>query len=213
LLVFIVAMQCMVQISGPYFAPFMLEHLRLSYAQYTFLLCATFLAKIITLPLFGNFAHRLGATRLLWIGGIAIAPVAGMWVVSQNFVWLTAVQVFSGIAWAAYELAFFLLFFESIDREKRTTVLTVYNLANSVAWVAGAAIGGTLLSLLGARQSVYLFLFGLSTVGRGLICLALPRLQLSEVAIAPIGVRTVAIRPNSAGIDSPIIASLPDDAG
>ena len=35
-------------------------------------------------------------------------------------------------------LAFFLLFFESIPEDERTSVLTLYNLINTAAWVGGA---------------------------------------------------------------------------
>jgi MFS family permease len=67
LLLYIVSVQAAVQLSGPYFTPFMLRVLELSYAQYVWIIAAAFVSRIVCLPLFGRFAHRYGAARLLWI--------------------------------------------------------------------------------------------------------------------------------------------------
>ena len=39
----------------------------------------------------------------------------------------------AGAAWGAYELALVLLFFETIPEAERTSLLTLYNVANSAA--------------------------------------------------------------------------------
>jgi MFS family permease len=210
LLVYIVTVQATVQLSGPYFTPFMLRVLRLSYAQYVWLVAAAFAMRVICLPLFGRVAHRYGAARLLWIGGLCIVPLAGMWTVSSSFWWLFAIQLFSGAAWAAYELAFFLLFFESIDESERTSVLTFYNFANTWAWVGGSLVGGAILSGLGLTYESYLILFGLSSTLRIGTLLLLWRVPGVRVSGGTIGVRTLSVRPNSAALDVPILPSLPD---
>jgi MFS family permease len=212
LLLYLVTVQGAVQFSGPYFAPFMFEKLELSYARYVALVAASFVAKVVMLPAFGGIAHRVGAMRLLWLGGVGIVPLAGLWVVSDNFLWLLFVQVLAGAAWAAYELAFFLLFFESIPEDQRTAVLTFYNLANTTAWVLGAALGGLLLHSFGAARVGYLLLFGLSSLGRALALVLLFRVPATSVRASAIGVRTVGVRPMAASIDSPILPSLPDQA-
>ncbi|MBM4089393.1 MAG: MFS transporter, partial [Planctomycetes bacterium] len=156
LLVYLVAVQAAVQLSSPFFTPFMFTKLHFSYGQYVFLLSVAYLTKILALPFFGRLARRFGAWRVLWIGGIGITPISAAWLVTQDFGWLAAVQVVSGVVWAAYELAFFLLFFESIRDEERTSVLTVYNFINSLAWVSGAVLGGALLVSTGAGFHGYL---------------------------------------------------------
>ena len=57
------------------------------------------------------------------------------WVISNNFWFLILVQLFSGTAWAAYELAVFLICFNSIRAEERTSVLTIFNLTTTAAMV------------------------------------------------------------------------------
>lgn len=210
LLVYLAAMQASVQMAGPFFAPFMFEKLNLTYAEFVALISVAFLAKIMALPMWGKLAHEIGARRLLWIGGIGIAPLSAGWLVSQQFSWLIVLQLVGGVTWAAYELAFFLLFFESIAAEERTSTLTIFNLINTMAWVGGSLLGGALLFYFEASYHGYLCVFGLSSVGRCLTLVLLARSRTEEVKSDEIGVRTVSVRPNAASLDAPVLPSLPD---
>ena len=210
LICYLVAVQGAVQFAGPYFVPYLFVKLEFSYAQYVVLIAAAFLAKIISMNAWGRFASRLGATRLLWVGGIGITPVAALWLISDDFIFLVFIQLIAGVVWGAYELAFFLLFFETIPEEHRTSVLTVYNLANTAAWVAGSTLGGLLLYSLHTHRSAYLLLFALSSVGRVAALVLLRRQGPLAVEEDSIGVRTMAVRPMSATVDGPILPSLPD---
>ncbi|MBN2293357.1 MAG: MFS transporter [Pirellulales bacterium] len=213
LLLYLVVVQGSVQLAGPFFTPYMFIKLQLSYGEYVVLIAMFFITKIFMLPVWGSFAHRLGAMRLLWLGGIGIAPLPAMWIFSDNFGWLLFTQALSGVSWGAYELGFFLLFFDSIPEEERTGVLTFYNLANTVAWVLGSAVGGLLLYSLGTQPFAYLLLFGISSVGRCLALLVLKGVPTAVAATAcAIGVRTVGVRPMDTSIDVPILPSLPDPA-
>lgn len=210
LLVYLFAVQAAVQMSGPFFTPFMLEKLEFSYGELVGLFSLAFLAKVISLPFWGRVAKTIGARKLLWIGGIGIVPISAVWIVSQHFAWLAFFQIVSGIAWAAYELAFFLLFFESIADEERTSVLTIYNLLNTTAWVAGSLVGGALLFRFNMSFNGYLLVFGLSAVARLGSLVLLARVPQLVVESDEMGVGTVAVRPGSASLDTPVLASLPD---
>ena len=175
LLVYLVAMQGAVQLSGPYFTPFMLKQLQLSYGMYVLLVGTTYVAKMLAAPWWGRVAERYGARRLLWIGGVGIVPVASLWLVSRSYPYLMCVQVVSGVCWAAYELAMLLLLFDSLKEEERISVLTVYNLAASMATAGGSLLGGLLLTLLGQSYEAYLALFGLSSAVRATTLLMLMR--------------------------------------
>jgi MFS family permease len=166
LLAYLFCVQAMVQFSGPYFTPFMFRELKLSFFEFTLLIALAFLGKMVASPFYGRLAHRIGARNLLWVGGAAIVPISGLWVFSQTLPYLAIVQFLSGLAWAAYELAFFLMFFEAIPRSRRTSVLTVYNLSNSTAMFAGSIVAASLLYSLGESYNSYLMLFGISSLGR-----------------------------------------------
>jgi MFS family permease len=166
LLFYLLAVQTAVQISGPYFNPYMLQHLRFSYAQYVVLVAAAYASRIVALPALGRFAQRFGTRRLLWLGGVGIAPMSAAWLISNHFVYLIGLQLVVGVVWAAYELSIALLFFEAIPEQHRTSVLTLFNFANAAATVVGSLAGGLALVYFGKIQIVYLTLFALSSVAR-----------------------------------------------
>ena len=67
----------------------------------------------------------------------------------------------------------FLLFFDAIPRHERTSVLTTFNLGNSLATAVGSLLGGLILAWGGKSPGTYLLLFGLSSVARGFTLFAL----------------------------------------
>lgn len=210
LLSYLVAVQAMVQISGPYFSPYMLKQLDFSYSQFVTLLAIGFLSKVIALSWWPKLTRRGGARRLLWIGGVGIVPLSALWIVSDNIYHLALVQMYSGIMWAAYELGFFLMFFEALPLEKRTRMLTYYNLANMVALCSGALLGAALLQLLGGGQSAYWLLFATSSLGRLLALGLLFGAQLRAIRPISICLRVLGVRLSASMVDSPILSSLED---
>jgi MFS family permease len=180
-------------------------------------------------------AHYAGARRLLWIGGISIVPIAGLWVfidlmnfwqtslhlnlgftqldvpITSQFLYIALVQLISGIVWAAYELAMLLMFFEAIPRHDRAGVLTFYNFGNAAALVVGSLIGATILQLCGEAYWAYLVLFGLSSVARLITVPLLLRTPDRHVEVVhPPAIRVIAVRPDDGSVDRPILPSLAD---
>ncbi|HBZ70996.1 MAG TPA: MFS transporter [Deltaproteobacteria bacterium] len=208
LLLYLLSVQTAVNLSAPYFTPYMLGQLRLSYAEYMALVAASFGAKILMLPLLGALARRFGARHLLWVGGLGIIPLASLWIVSDWYNYLLGVQCVAGTAWGAYELATFLLVFETIRGEERTSVLTTFNLANALAMVAGSLLGGWLLAHLGEHRSAYWAIFALSSLARAGTVLFLVRVPTPTLVAVPVATRTVAVRPSAGSIDRPILPSI-----
>lgn len=211
LVIYLMGVQVGVYLAGPYFTPFMLSKLELTYTQYTMLLSAAFLGKILTLPWLGRFAKRAGATRLLWIGGVGIIPVSSLWLISDSFAYLLGMQLAAGMIWAAYELAVFLLFFETVPREHRVQVMTWYNVGNSAAMVGGALLGALAMSYLGDGVRAYFTLFVLSSVVRALALLLLPGVPQRIRSAAPLAMRTLAVRPSAGSIPGPLVPTVLDE--
>ena len=176
LLLYLMAAQAAVQISGPYFNPYMLGELQFSYSTYVIVVCAAIVAKILFLPTVGRIADRMGVRRVFWISAAAIVPSSALWLVSNNCGYLIAIQIYSGMAWCAFDLATLLLFFETIPRQKRVDVLAFFNLANSAATAGGSLLGAGILAALGANRPAYLVLFALSTIARAAAIVLLARI-------------------------------------
>jgi len=191
-----------------------------------------FLGKVLALPLWGRVAHYAGPRRLLWIGGTSIVPVASLWLAADLFepyfstlrlhvahwtfdiplsaemAYLCTIQLISGIAWAAYELAMLLMFFEAIPRQDRADVLTFYNFGNAAALVAGGLIGATILQLGNESHGAYMAIFGCSSLVRLATVLLLRGAPERKVEVLQPAVRVIAVRADEGGVDRPILSSL-----
>jgi len=211
LLAYLLAMQVGVNVAAPFFTPYMLKHLALSWTQFTVLTGAVFASRIVALPLLGRIAHRQGARRLMWAGALGITPLPVLWLASDAYPVLLAIQIAAGVAWGAVELAILLSFFEHIHASERTGVLTIYNLANAVAIAAGAAVGSAVFDALGGGRPGYAMLFALSSAGRAGALLLLRGVRDVSVPEAPLELRTVAVRPNAGALQRPILPTAQAD--
>ncbi len=150
-LMYMMFMQVGVQIAQPYLVPFIRDGLKSSYVEYLTLIGASFVAKAMFQPLWGAFCHRYGALKLLWIGGIGLVPLSGLWLVpiwvhiDGIFWYMLLTQLISGALWAAYEQAVLLMMFDAIREEERTSLWATFNLGNAAAMVGGSLIGAWLL--------------------------------------------------------------------
>ncbi len=208
LLGLMVAMQFAVFLSAPYFTPYMLRQLDLSYGQFAALTGAAFAARILALPLLGRLARRNGARQLLVGGALGIVPASILWTFADHFAYLLALQLLAGVAWGAYELATFLLFFETIPRSERLAVLTAYNLMHAVALVAGSLLGGALLDGAGGDRAAYALLFALSSGARFLALLFVLRIPDLRFRIRDLATRALALRPSAGAIERPVVPSI-----
>jgi MFS family permease len=210
LLIYLVIVQGVVQISGPYFTPYMLKQMGLSYVVYTSLIATAFITKSVSLAAWGSFAKQRGAVWLLTVGGIGIIPLSSLWTLNQSIPWLLFVQALSGVTWAAYELGFFLLFFEALPRSRRIKMLTYYNFANTASWCMGATIGASVLYAYGATVQGYYTLFILSSIGRLLaMTYLLSHRPTVRATVTNLCLRVLGIRPSGEFLDSPILPAIP----
>jgi MFS family permease len=208
LLLFMIVFMAGVQFSGPYFTPYMLRQLELSYAQYMGLLSISFSAKALTLPLMGHLAQRFGARRVVSIGAFGIVPLAAMWVPTNEYAVLIGIQVLSGIAWGAYELGSFLLLFETIPDEERTSMLTAFNVGSAVSMVVASIAGGAVIGALGASPFAYHVVFACSTLIRGGAVLLLSRVKDMPITMSGIATRTDAVQPSTGSMERPLVVSI-----
>jgi MFS family permease len=208
LLAFLLVFQSGVWIAAPYFTPFMLGPLGLDYVEFAFLTGSAFLARVLALPAIGRIAHRSGTRRVLWLASIGIVPLPMLWLVSDSFAWLLGLQVVGGVAWAGFELATLLSFFEHIPERTRTTILSIYNLAHASAVTLGTAVGALILRA-GDGAEAFGLLLVVSTLAR-LASLGLMRGQADVVPSsvrAPV-LRTLGLRPSAGALQRPVLSAM-----
>jgi len=93
-------------------------------------------------------------------------PLPVLWLVSDHFAYLVALQAVSGLAWAALEFATMLSFFEGIADRDRARVLSAFNLANASAVATGSLVGSQIFSSMDRTHEAYAMLFVVSVAGR-----------------------------------------------
>jgi MFS family permease len=139
---------------------------------------------------------------------VGIVPLPVLWLVSHDFTYLLALQLFAGVAWGAIELATTLSFFEGIRESDRASVLAAFNLANAVAIAIGALVGAQLFTWLDGSAGGYAWLFAISSAGRLLTLAFLRRTPAAAHVPAGLRLRTLAVRPSGVAVQRPILASV-----
>ena len=197
LVALLVLMMGSVHLSAAYFTPYMLERLGLSYAEYTLLNAAVLASLIVSSAYWGEMARRYGNRRALQVSGTLLVPLSALWVVSDHFAYLIALQVVAGFAWAGFELAIVLNLLDATDDADRAQVLSLYTLLNGVAIVTGSLIGGVALRAMGEQG--YHVLFLCSSALRALVMLRLARgvgvRREREHSFPTVFVRVLSLRP------------------
>jgi MFS family permease len=204
----LLAMQVVVNLAAPFFAPFMLGPLRLPYDGFMLLTATSFVSRVAVLPLLGRLAERGRAARVLRLGALGIVPLPAAWLVSDDFAYLVVLQAFAGCAWAAVELATLLVFFDALEQRTRTSVLALYNVGSAAAVALGSLLGAGLFVALGSSAAAYSALFAVSSIAR-MATLPLLRNVGPPKAGPPTGeLDTLAIRPSLGALQRPILSSL-----
>ena len=161
-----------VNISSPFFNPYIIRHLKFSYHLYVLLTAAAYIAKIATFSSISRRTRQMDPYKLMYFGLIGAALTPAVWIFSTNFLYLIGIQLLSGTFWAMYELGLILVLFGAVRDDERTQLVSFFNFASSFMVVIGTGIGALFLSELGENSQTYFLIFGLST-GARLLCLIL----------------------------------------
>lgn len=203
----IVFMHASVFVAAPYFTPYMLESLQLSYAEFTFLNGTVVVARVLSSSYWGRTARFYGNRRTFQVAALLLVPLSGLWAVSSNFYFLIALQLVAGFAWAGFELLVVLSFLDTTDESSRARVLSIYNLLNGIAVVGGSIVGGALLHFTGPDGFVAVFL--VSSLLRAVSVLAFARgagvRRAVEHDFEKVLLRVISFRPGQGPALRPVI--------
>ncbi len=154
------------QVSSPFVTPYLLKGLAMTKGQFTIAVVVLFGAKSVALPLVGKLCSFWGPRRVLILGSCVVAAASGLWLVSAAPWWIYSMQFFSGVGWAAYEMAMFLLLLEHIRAEERTAMYSAYFFYNAIVTLLGSFVGAAMLDALGGSVQAYWWVFACSCVAR-----------------------------------------------
>ncbi|MGL4473299.1 MAG: MFS transporter [Shewanella sp.] len=102
---FVAGMQCMVAISAPFFAVYMLEDLQFTYFEFVMASVASVVTQFVTLRFWGRFSDCYGNRLVMIITSSLIPSLPVLWLFSDNYGYILVVQAFSGLAWSGFTLS------------------------------------------------------------------------------------------------------------
>jgi len=180
--VFVAATKFSVNIASPFFAVFMLRDLKFDYLTFTLINLAAAFTAIVVNKRWGVHSDRAGNLKVLRITSYLVSFIPLLWLVNQNPVYLFCVQMFSGFAWAGFNLSASNFIYDAASPGKRQRCIAYFSAFTGVALFLGALIGGFLAQNVpaGFFEFPLMNIILISAVMRFLIAFAMP-FKLKEV--------------------------------
>ena len=203
------SLQLSVYLAAPYFAPFMLETLGMSYLAFTVATLAVGLGSAVALPAWGRAIDRYGARPTFLLAVLLIAVVPIPWFFAQGLGVVAPAQAFSGIGWAGYEVGLFSLLLEITRPAARPYAVALV----AVATGTGQLLGGLLGALVVGRFA-FVGVLAATLCARLAIALILPALvptTTKTIGRRKLLLRVIGIRPNAGLIHRLLLVEPGDD--
>lgn len=154
-------------LAAPYFSVYMLRDLHFSYLTYMFVHMGAVVASLISFPIWGKHADRIGNAKVLKTTSLLIPLIPVLWLFSNNIAYLFMIEVFAGFVWGGFNLCSLNFIYDAVSPGKRVRCLGYFGFINGVATFMGAGLGGYLAERLPHLQgSRILTLFVISAALR-----------------------------------------------
>lgn len=178
---FVALMNFSVNLASPFFAVLMLRDLHFSYILYASITVTATLTVCLANTRWGRHADKVGNLKIMKLTAPFIGAIPLLWILNRDPAFLFLAQVFSGFAWAGFNLCAFNFIFDAVTPEKRTRCIAYFNLFNGVALCLGSFLGGLLLQILPPLLGYkILTLLLISSLARLIVSFLMPR-HLKEV--------------------------------
>lgn len=172
-------------IDAPFFSVYLLRALNINYINYQVINAMVAIVPIFVSVWWAKRADIAGNLKILHITALMIPFVSFLWLASPNVVWLSAVQVYSGFAWAGFNLCIGLFIWDAAPQDNRIRFVALFGALNALGITLGSLIGGNLgPHLPEISGSYFLTLFLLAGAIKLLVVLGLFR-RISEVRNLP----------------------------
>lgn len=141
---FVSFMNFAVAISGPYFAMYMLNDLKLSYLEYTCVVATGVLIQFVVMRSWGALSDQFGNRKILRVCGWLVAFNPWMWLISDHLLFLVFIQLYSGFFWSGFNLAAANFVFDAVTPAKRARCIAYQAIVNGVLVFIASLIGGVM---------------------------------------------------------------------
>jgi hypothetical protein len=178
-IVFMSLFTFVVNLSSPLMAAYMINNLEFSYMAYVAMISCEYIARIISLSFWGKQIDKSGSLSVMMKVAYLIPFVPILWMFSKNIFYLGAVQLFSGVVWAAFDLCAQAFMYKATPPEQRLRYISYQRSLTTFSVALGAISGALLLNnMFPVFGSQILGVFLVSGIMRLVVArVMLPRLQ------------------------------------
>ena len=208
-MLFILCFRFAVYLSAPFFVPYMLKNLAMSYIVFMIIISSSSVGKMFIMRLVAKMLTKYNLYKILHAAAFGICFIPAAWLISSNTYYLFTIEIFSGIFWGLFDYAIFLIMFNGIPRADQPSVLSFYTFFNVLSIILGSLVGSVFFKLSSQFMSPYVFIFLFSSAIRYLVFLLFPRtsehLRFKNITIVG---RLLGLRPGGVSIETPVVASI-----
>jgi len=138
-------------VSAAFFAPHMLNNLRMDFTGISIYAGLFALAAIIFNRSWGKVIDRCGSKPVAVFCAFGISVIPLLWLVPRpETAWLLMIEaVYSGLLWAGFTLAAFTMPIANSPQEHRTSYLAMFSVVTGLGFFLASLAGGILASKLG----------------------------------------------------------------
>ena len=159
-------------IASPFFAVYLLEERGMSYLIYTIVIMSGAGWNLLFLPIIGRISDKYGNSLLLKIAGVLFAISPPLWIfLSSPWAIIFIPQLLNGLANAALAIGFTNYTYSVSTPEKRGSAVAHINALSGVGVLLGSLMGGIILQYWRAEASIFLVVFLLAAICRGLVAI------------------------------------------
>lgn len=153
-LISVFALMSSVFLTAPYFSVYLLKDLHFDYLRYMAVMTAGQVVTYMVMRRWGALADHFGSVRVLRFAFLCVPLIPLLWALSDSFWYLVAVELFSGLVWAAYGIGTNNFIYELGGTSYRTRYNAMFGFTACLGQFAGALAGGLLYEALPGRAFV-----------------------------------------------------------
>lgn len=146
--IFYATMQMAAAVAAPFFTVYMLRDLEFSYVQFTAASAAYVLLQFLTLKIWGRISDGHGNRIIMVITGVVIPIQPVLWLVSESFWYVLALQALGGVIWAGFSLATTNYMYDLVPAGQRVGYFAIHHVLTGIGVFIGAVLGGYLATVL-----------------------------------------------------------------
>jgi MFS family permease len=175
-IIFIFFLSLAQNIDAPFYSPYLLRELHVSYISYQIINAALAVVTMFVVVWWGKRADKAGRVKVLHVTALMIPFCSLLWLVNSSLLWLCAVQIFTGFAWAGFNLCSGMFIWDAAPQDNRTRFIALFGALGALGITFGSVIGGNVgPHLPKISGSYFLTLFLLAGIVKLIVVLALFR--------------------------------------